>query len=283
MVSSQDLNTTKPAPELFYTALSPSPQSDGEAPSHRPPIIFLHGLELSHKEFSQVTPFLCADYPLILVDLPGHSGSAAVPFSMANAVAALSHLITTKIPGGKAHVVGMSLGGVVGLELAKRCPQLVLSLFCTGCAPPSGFRRWAMARPRLSGGLEMALGVFVTESIFWYSLGVKAVPGLRDEFRKNQSLALVKAGYTACAATTVDGLADIEGVRVAIVAGEKRDAVEQTRESGRMLRSKVPESKAFVVRNAVHLWDLQFPELFANGVRAWIEGEAMPKEFELLE
>ena len=49
-----------------------------------------------------------------------------------------------------------------------------------------------------------------------------------------------------------------------------------------MLNSKNPECKAFVVRDAVHLWDLQLPELFARGVRAWVDGSEMPTEFEVL-
>jgi hypothetical protein len=40
--------------------------------------------------------------------------------------------------------------------------------------------------------------------------------------------------------------------------------------------------KAYVVRKAVHGWDLQFPELFAEGIRAWVLDEDMPVEYEEL-
>lgn len=139
-----------------------------------------------------------------------------------------------------------------------------------------------MSRPGLLGGVEIVLGKFATDAMFWLSLGVGAVPGLREEFRGNQSMALLRAGYDACTAVTLEDLAEIRGVRVAIVAGGKRDSVEQTREVGMMLRSKDQKCEAFVVRDAVHLWDLQFPELFARGVRAWVDGSEMPKEFEVL-
>jgi pimeloyl-ACP methyl ester carboxylesterase len=282
-MSSQEPNSKQQNLEIFYTRLSPSPHPNDKDSSHDAPIVFLHGLELCHMEFSCITPFLSKDYELIFVDLPGHSRSKNIPFTLDNAIEALSHLISTKVAGGRAHIVGMSLGGVVGLELARRRPELVLSLFCTGCAPPSGFRRWVMSRPRLLGGVEIALGKFATDAMFWFSLGVEPVPGLREEFRKNQSIELLRAGYSACTAVTLEDLAEIRGVRVAIVAGGKRDSVEQTRNVGRMLRSKDQECKAFVVRDAVHLWDLQLPELFAQGVRAWVDGGEMPKGFEELE
>jgi hypothetical protein len=118
--------------------------------------------------------------------------------------------------------------------------------------------------------------------MFWAPIGIEPLPGLREVFRENQSMALLTAGYTAVHAVNLDDLAKIEGVRVAIVAGAKRDSVEETREAGKVLRSKNPECKAFVVRDAVHLWDLQLPELFAQGVKAWVERSEMPKEFEVL-
>lgn len=268
--------------ELSYIRLSPSPPPDGRV-SSTGPIIFLHGLETSHIEFSRTTPFLSNDYELILVDLPGHSGSKeTLPLTLENAASALFHLISTKVAGGRAHIVGMSLGGFVGLEFARRYPEMVLSLFCTGCAPYSGLRRWVMSHPRLLAGVGIGLSRLVPDALFWLPIGVEPLPDLRDEFRKNQSMALLTAGYTAVHGVSLEDLAKVDGVRIAIVAGGKRDSVTETREAGRVLSNKNPECKAFVVRDAVHLWDLQLPELFAQGVRAWVDRSEMPEGFEVL-
>lgn len=76
---------------------------------------------------------------------------------------------------------------------------------------------------------------------------------------------------------------DIEQTRVMLVAGGKTDDVESTKTMGQIIKKKCPASRAFVVRQAVHGWDLQYPELFAQGVRAWVEGEdTLPKDFEEL-
>jgi pimeloyl-ACP methyl ester carboxylesterase len=280
-MSSPESNPQKTNLEISYTRLSPPPDPNGKDPSHAT-IVFLHGLATCHMEYSRTAPFLSKDYDLILVDLPGHSGSRDIPFTIDNAVNAISHLVLTKVAGGRAHIVGLSLGGMVALEFARQCPELVLSLFCTGCAPLSGYRKWFISRPRLMGGMEIVLGKLTNEWLFWYYIGVEPFPKLREEMQRNHSLELLEAGYVACIEVTMEHVAEIRGVRIAIVAGGKKDSVEQTREAGKVLASTNPECKGFVVEDAVHLWDLQLPELFAQGIRAWIEGNEMPKEFEQL-
>lgn len=113
---------------------APSQDANGMDLFHAPNV-FLHGLSTCRIEFSQVTPFHSNDYDLILVDQLGHSESTqTLPFTLDNAVNVLSHLISTKITGRKAHIVGQSVGGVAALEFARRSPELILSLFCTDCA-----------------------------------------------------------------------------------------------------------------------------------------------------
>jgi hypothetical protein len=72
----------------------------------------------------------------------------------------------------------------------------------------------------------------------------------------------------------------IERTRVAVVAGGKQDDFETVRAMAAMIKKKCDGSRAFVVRKAIHGWDLQFPELFAQGVRAWVEEQPLPDEYE---
>lgn len=79
----------------------------------------------------------------------------------------------------------------------------------------------------------------------------------------------------------MDHFKDIEQTR--LIAGGKSDGVETTKAMGKIIKEKCKGTRAFVVKKALHGWDLQYPELFAQGVRTWVEGEdVFPHEFEEL-
>jgi hypothetical protein len=55
----------------------------------------------------------------------------------------------------------------------------------------------------------------------------------------------------------------------------KKDCLER----GKQLQKGNPESMAFKVDGKRHGWNLQDPELFAKGVKAWVEHEELPEDF----
>src|ERR1700728_671806 len=96
-------------------------------------ILLLHGAFSSHFEWDFVIPHL-SSYHLLIPDLPAHGSSMDLgPFSIPYATSLLAKLIRNEAKNGKAHVVGLSLGGYTGLSLAKDYPELVDVVFVTGC------------------------------------------------------------------------------------------------------------------------------------------------------
>lgn len=78
-------------------------------------------------------------------DFPGYGRrtNEAWP-GIAGAAADIAELIRTHAIDGKAHVVGLSLGGFVSVELLRHYPQLVRSCAISGSAV-SGYARWERA------------------------------------------------------------------------------------------------------------------------------------------
>lgn len=102
------------------------------------PILFIHGIGASRWMWWQQEKAF-SDYPIILVDLPGHGKSVSVPWA---SLTDATDLIAREVLGNRAvHVVGISLGGHVALELAKRYPEKILSAFISGItATPMRFQ-----------------------------------------------------------------------------------------------------------------------------------------------
>jgi hypothetical protein len=71
--------------------------------------------------------------------------------------------------------------------------------------------------------------------------------------------------------------------RTCFVAGVLDDSEKECRERGVQLRVGNAEHRAFKVEGKRHAWDMQDPELFAAGVKAWIEHQELPEGFIALE
>jgi 3-oxoadipate enol-lactonase len=91
--------------------------------------VFLHGLGSCADDWLWQVPAFEKDHRLLLVDLPGHFRSALPAGGLrVEVMAAAVERLLAGLGEPPAHVVGLSLGGCVGLDLALRAPMRVRSL-----------------------------------------------------------------------------------------------------------------------------------------------------------
>jgi pimeloyl-ACP methyl ester carboxylesterase len=100
-----------------------------------PPLILVHGLGGAASNWTELAPFLVGRHRLLVPDLPGHGGSAALPGvsglePFADRIVALAER-EGMLP---APIVGHSLGGMVVLRLALRHPSAVQALVLASAA-----------------------------------------------------------------------------------------------------------------------------------------------------
>ncbi|KAF2761278.1 alpha/beta-hydrolase [Pseudovirgaria hyperparasitica] len=269
-------SATATPPELYHVSLNPSRPST---------IIFIHGLGSMHAEWKDVTPHLTA-YHILIPDINGHGKSSHIsPYTIPAAADAVARLIRTHAHGSTAHVVGLSMGGFITLDLTRRYPELVQSAFISGAAPPEGPRRFFFARPRITWALD-ALQLALPEAVYRWSArkqGLLPHEELYAHAQANRRWEVWRDVFLSiCDDVTWDDVRAVR-VRTLLVAGGKMDDVAGIRRVGRALREAgAGESGAYVVEKAGHAWDLQFPDLFAQAVGSWIEGRMLPEEFEAL-
>lgn len=133
-----------------------------------PPLLLIHGLGSARSIWRTVLDRLAGEFTTVAVDLPGH-GESDWPtpgpdlFNPTEHAEALKPLIDDF--GGVMHVVGNSLGGWVGLELAADGRASSLTVLCSaGLANKPWENRSAVLvlRRRLARGLGPVLGPATT-------------------------------------------------------------------------------------------------------------------------
>jgi pimeloyl-ACP methyl ester carboxylesterase len=260
-------------------------------PRDAPTIIFLHGGGGANWMWQPQIDRL-ADYHCLAPDLPGHAKSAAfTPWTIPGAAELIADLIRRRAPGGKAHVVGLSLGAQVAVALLNAAPEVVdhaiissallrplpmawlyspaiiKFLFAISVAPFKNSQWWARVNMKYSAAIPDEFFPRFFED-FQSLTGEQFARAIREnqQFRLPLNLArvtspvLVVAGhgeYKAIHLSAYDLVAAIPGAR----------AVQVTR-----------LEKLSVA--AEHNWSMTAPELFTNMVRAWINDSPLPPELQ---
>ncbi|WP_424969371.1 alpha/beta fold hydrolase [Dinoroseobacter sp. S76] len=98
------------------------------------PLLIVHGLFGSAKNWGAISKRMAAKHKVIAVDLRNHGDSAHTPtHSYPDLAADLAEVIDAH--GGRAHVLGHSMGGKAAMVLALTQPEMVASLLVADIAP----------------------------------------------------------------------------------------------------------------------------------------------------
>ena len=117
---------------------------------HGAPVLLVHGLGSSTLDWEMQVPALAAHYRVIVMDMRGHgrSDKPRQRYSIAGFSADLQALIE-HLNLDRVHLVGLSMGGMIGFQLAVDQPQVFKSLCVVNSAPevkvrkPGDYLQWA--------------------------------------------------------------------------------------------------------------------------------------------
>lgn len=105
------------------------------------PLLFIHGFRSSMQMWRKQLPVFSSHYKVVTFDLRGHgkSDKPLKPYSIGVFAADTAGLMKALgLPA--AHVVGFSMGGMIGIQLCLEAPQSVKSLVVVN-SPLTGFRQ----------------------------------------------------------------------------------------------------------------------------------------------
>ena len=123
-------------------------------PADAPPIVFIHGTRVTRAIWRPQQVGLADTFRVVTLDLPGHGSAAGRRFRLADAVDHVAEIID-EAAGGRALVVGLSLGGYVAMELAASHPGRVAGLVLCGASTEP----WAVIPQPLRIAAQAMLGL----------------------------------------------------------------------------------------------------------------------------
>lgn len=241
----------------------------------QPAIVFLHGAGLSSRQWTPQLAALAADFYCLAPDLP-EQGQTPGPFDLQAAVEGVVALIRAKVPTGKAHVVGLSLGGAVALEVLRQHPDCVESLLVTGTSGPLS--------PMLGRVMiwSAALGKLMPPA--WLANAAIKQFGLEAQ-RELVYDDLLRAGEPGFNRRVAQGLImhhlpEQSAVPLLVLVGGKETAAAKAAARGPL--SHIPGATGRLVPGVGHVWNLQAPDLFNTVVRAWVTQTPLPATLQSL-
>lgn len=235
----------------------------------RPAVVLVHGAGLSGRMWAPHVARLAA-FRCLAPDLPGCGHSRGIPWvSLTDAADGLAALIEARIPSGRAHVVGISVGGAVTHALLARHPGVVDRVLIDGAGVlPS----WRDVPLRLS--LAAIAPLLHTSAVI--GMLSRSVGQMPEEARADLRIASRRA-FRRSYAEALEAMASPAEVRATaptlLVAGERETSV---RRSNAALATLMPNATARYVPGLGHGWLGRRLDLHVATVEAWLTGQPLP-------
>ncbi|HET7579875.1 MAG TPA: alpha/beta hydrolase [Bacillales bacterium] len=217
--------------------------------------LFLHGAGGSKSKWRRVKPYF-KDWPAEFVDLPGHGGNSdSVPTSIEEYAEIVGKTIDEDVI-----VVGHSMGGLIGIELASQnhhVKGLVLAA--------SHYRL-----PVHQGFLDQLENGEYPDKFFYAAYGKETGPALLTEEKKEHDSLSVEtafADFSSCNA--YNGKTDVSQLRIPVLAVYgAEDRMIPPGSKDKLLAANA-DIQAATIEGAGHYVILEKPEAFAEAIRKW--------------
>jgi 3-oxoadipate enol-lactonase/4-carboxymuconolactone decarboxylase len=249
--------------ELFY---------DLSGPEGAPVVVFSNSLGTTLEMWNAQAEALSGHYRILRYDTRGHGRSPVVdaPASIDTLADDVAGLLAA-LGIGRAHVVGLSIGGMTAQALATRRPECVASLvlMATSAYLPSGWEeRAALVRAQGLGAIvEATMTRWFTPA--YVAAGPAPLRALRERF-----LAINPAGYAVCCGAIAGmDLRDRIGaitVPTLIIAGAEDPATPPAMSMD--ISARIAGSELVVLPHAAHILAIEQADRVNRHLLAFLGG-----------
>jgi 3-oxoadipate enol-lactonase len=249
------------------------------------PLLHIHGSAFGHRNFERLTPIAARDFTVIDFDLPGFGQSGRSTrgtgiHEMADEVADLIRALGHE----RIDVHGTSFGGIVGLSLASRHPELVdhvvLSCFLARYDTAARVMRATWKRAASESGMDAVADL---TAVAGFSRSYYERPGweaqlasMREAFLQNSPEAFIKATEAVEAIDLSENAEQVEAPTLLIAGAEDDMTPFDPAASGvgfSLLERLIPDCEVVVLENCGHYLVIEQPEEAARHIRRFLIDE----------
>ena len=247
---------------------------------HGTPLLLVHGLGSSTRDWEYQIPALAPHYRVIALDVRGHgrSDKPHEAYRIADfaddVLALIEHLQLPPV-----HLVGISMGGMIGFQLGVEHPELLRSLTIVNSAPEVKARN---AREWLEIGKRWTLSRLLSLETIGKALGKLLFPKpeqaelrrkIAERWPQNEKHAYLASLDAIIGWSVRERLARITCPTLVIAAEHDYTPVEHKRQ----YVAEMPNAQLLVIENSRHATPLDQPQRFNNALLAFL-GETANKE-----
>ena len=235
--------------------------------SHRegPGVLFLHGLGSCGEDWGLQIPIISERYWLLALDLPGHGRSSqpAGWLSIEDMAFQVASLVKEQAKS-PVHVVGLSLGGAVAMQLALAHPEAVRSLtlvntFAKLHSGSNGLFRKLVRIAFVALGRMDRVGQWVAAGLFPEPDQELLRQAAAERIASNPRGAYLRAIWAATRFDIRDRLHEIN-IPTLVVAGELDKTVSM--DAKKELASNIPDARLVVIPDSGHATPMDAAEEF---------------------
>lgn len=243
-----------------------------------PPLLLIAGLASDSQSWLPVLPALAERYTVILLDnrRVGRSTQVcetSIELMAEDCLALLSHLGLQK-----AHLAGHSMGGMVALEMALRCPEQVQSMVLLASTARNSHRNnllfadWADCCEQgtdQAAWFRTILAWILTERFFDANEMVDAVLIYLRTYPWPQSAAAFSGQVDALARYDATGRLGQVTIPTCVIAGEQDILLPL--HHAKQLAQQIPGAVLQIINQAAHSIHTEQPAAVVAAVSSWLE------------
>ncbi len=249
---------------------------DFTGPMDAPVVAFSHSISTDMGMWAPQVDALSGSYRILRFDTRGHgaSGVSPAPYSLdqlADDLYALLQVLDVE----RTHLVGLSMGGMIGQTFALKHPEMLHGLVLADTSARMGPESGPIWDERVATARTLGMEAHVEPTIGrWFTPGfISAHPEVVDPVRAMIRRTPVE-GYVGCglAIKELDVLDRLPGISVPtlVMVGDQDPATPV--EASRAIHARIPGSRLATIPSASHLSNLEQPKEFNRLLLGFLEG-----------